>query len=172
MMMAMLAAGRIPVLTDNLRTPDEHNPRGYLEFEAVKKTASDPSWLAEAEGKAVKMVYLLLYDLPMDRQYKVIFMRRRLDEVLASQEAMLGTKDTPGVHLSQEQLRTRFAQHVSRVRTWIDQQLNFAVIDVDFQEVLGNPQAVAIRLDKFLGPGLDVAAMSAVPDQTLYRHRA
>ncbi len=172
MMMAMLAAGGMPVLTDNLRRPDEHNPRGYLEFEAVKKTAIDPSWLAEAEGKAVKMVYLLLYDLPLDRPYKVVFMRRRLDEVLASQESMLGTSDTRAVQVGQEQLRARFAQHVSRVRTWLDQQLNFAVIDVDFQEVLGNPQAVATRLDKFLGPGLDLATMAGVPDQTLYRHRA
>ncbi|MCX7939873.1 MAG: hypothetical protein N2545_10625, partial [Thermoflexales bacterium] len=37
MMMAMLAAGGIPPLTDNIRAPDQNNPKGYYEFERVKR---------------------------------------------------------------------------------------------------------------------------------------
>ena len=64
MMMQMLQAGGIPILTDNVRQADDDNPRGYYEFEPVKRTKQDPSWLNAANGKAVKMVYLLLRDLP------------------------------------------------------------------------------------------------------------
>ena len=68
MMMRMLDAGGLPALTDNIRTADEDNPRGYYEFEPVKKTKEDASWLERAPGKVVKMVYRLLYDLPADRE--------------------------------------------------------------------------------------------------------
>src|SRR5262245_41311102 len=89
LMMQMLAAGGMAVLTDELRGPDPDNPRGYYEFEPVKRTRHDPSWLVGAPGKAVKLVHLLLYDLPAEYSYRVIFMKRRLSEVLASQRAML-----------------------------------------------------------------------------------
>jgi len=91
MMMQMLDAGGVEVLTDNLRLPDEDNPKGYYEYEAVKATAEDPSWLDDAGGRAVKMVYRLLYDLPADRRYRVVFMKRDLEEVIKSQEVMLGS---------------------------------------------------------------------------------
>jgi hypothetical protein len=172
MMMAMLAAGGIPLLTDNVRRADEHNPRGYFELEAVKNTATNPSWLADAQGKAVKMVYVLLYDLPDDGRYRVVFMRRDLDEVLASQESMLGPETSLSGRLSLAEVRTTFEQHLRRIRTWLDRQPNFTVLELDYNGVLSDPWRAAIALDNFLGPGLDVAAMARVPDETLYRHRA
>ena len=57
-MMQMLQAGGMPVLTDGERSADESNPRGYLELEAVKLTRSDAGWVAEATGKAVKVIHL------------------------------------------------------------------------------------------------------------------
>jgi hypothetical protein len=172
MMMAMLAAGGIPVVTDHIRRPDEHNPRGYFELEAVKHTATDPSWLVGASGKAVKMVYLLLYDLPPGQCYRVVFMRRNLDEVLASQETMLRAGRAPAQRLTFEQVRGTFELHLRRVRAWLNTQPNFAMLEVDYEQVLSDTGSVAIDLDAFLGPGLDVAAMAGVPDDTLYRHRA
>src|SRR5574337_153211 len=85
MMMQMLHRGGIPAVTDEIRSADEDNPKGYYEFEPVKKTKEDASWLARAGGKVVKMVYRLLYDLPGDYAYHVVFMRRNLREVIASQ---------------------------------------------------------------------------------------
>ena len=95
LMMKMLEAGGLPVLVDNVREADVDNPRGYYEFEPVKALKSDASWVAPALGKAVKMVYLLLMDLPSDQDYRVVFMRRNLDEVLASQKAMLDRMGKP-----------------------------------------------------------------------------
>ena len=90
MMMQMLAAGGLPLLTDGVRPPDCDNPRGYFEFEPVKRTREDPSWVPTAVGKAVKMVTMLLRDLPGEFDYRVILMYRDPEEVLASQKAMLG----------------------------------------------------------------------------------
>jgi hypothetical protein len=85
LMMQMIHAGGIPALTDKVRASDEDNPKGYFELEAVKRTKKDDSWLAEAAGRVVKMVHLLLYDLPVNHQYRVVFMRRELREVVRSQ---------------------------------------------------------------------------------------
>src|SRR5436309_9885827 len=88
LMMQMLDNGGMEVVTDNIRTPDTDNPRGYYEFEQVKKIKHDTAWLPSTRGRAFKMVSQLLYDLPPSEQYAVIFMERDLDEVLASQEKM------------------------------------------------------------------------------------
>ena len=85
----MLEAGGLPVLVDNIREADIDNPLGYYEYEPVKALRDDASWIALSKGKGVKMVHLLLYDLPPGVEYRVLFMHRNLDEVLASQKAML-----------------------------------------------------------------------------------
>ena len=77
------------MLVDNIREADIDNPRGYYEYEPVKALKKDSTWVAQSMGKGVKMVYLLVYDLPPDLEYRVLFMQRNLDEVLASQRAML-----------------------------------------------------------------------------------
>jgi len=95
MMMKMLEAGGMAVLTDNIRTADQDNPRGYYEFERVKQIEHDTAWLPEAQGKAVKMIAGLLKHLPADYVYKIIFMQRDMDEVLASQRQMLVRRGKP-----------------------------------------------------------------------------
>src|SRR5262245_20267166 len=97
LMMQMLDRGGIPAVTDRLRAADEDNPRGYYEFEAVKRTKQDASWLPAARGRAVKLVSSLLYDLPNSEAYRVLFMQRDMDEVLESQEKMLARLGRPTV---------------------------------------------------------------------------
>ena len=46
MMMAMLGAGGLDLLQDGVRAPDEDNPRGYFEYEPVKRLARDRTWVA------------------------------------------------------------------------------------------------------------------------------
>jgi hypothetical protein len=89
MMMQMISQGGIPALVADHRPADTDNPRSYYEFQPVKRTAGDPSWIAGAMGRVVKMVHLLLFDLPSDFSYRVVFMRRNLEEVVRSQDIML-----------------------------------------------------------------------------------
>jgi hypothetical protein len=170
MMMRMLETGGLPVLTDQVRTPDDDNPNGYYEFEAVKQTKEDPAWLEGSEGKAVKMVYRLLYDLPADRSYKVLFMRRKLEEVLASQRVMLdrhGMADS----VSEEQMEALFRSEIDAFYRWADKQSHLELIDVDYNRMQADPKAEAARVNRFLGGALDEDAMVAVVDQSLYRNR-
>ena len=171
MMMQMLSAGGLPVLGDNVRQADEDNTRGYYEFEPVKKTKQDASWVADASGKVVKMVYALLVDLPADYEYRVVFMNRDLDEVLASQAKMLQRRGEPGASISTDRLRTVFAAQLAKVQTWLTDQPQFEVLPVDYRDVINDPESQAGRIGEFLGGGLDLALMAAAVDRSLYRQK-
>lgn len=171
MMMRMLEAGGMPVLIDNIRTADPDNPRGYYEFEAVKQTKSDPSWLDSAPGKAVKMVYRLLYDLPNTYEYRVLFMRRNLDEVLASQRVMLERSGEAGADVTDEQIANLFRSQLEKFEVWVQSQSNFKILEVNYNDMLADPQRHLKDANAFLDSVLDTQAMSAVIDPALYRNR-
>lgn len=170
MMMRMLEAGGIPVLVDNIRVADDDNPRGYYEYEPVKQTKRDPSWVQSADGKAVKLVYRLLYDLPADTSYRVIFMRRNLDEVLASQRKMLA-REGRGDDVNDAEMAALFRSELARFENWVKSQPNFSIIDVDYNQLLADAKPVVQRTSEFLDGRVDAAAMCAVVDPTLYRNR-
>jgi len=128
MMMMMLKEGGLPVLTDHVRTADGENPKGYFEYEPVKKTRADASWVSEAVGKAVKVVHLLMCDLPPDYQYRVLLMRRMLPEVLASQQKMLAAQGQCGANISEERLAEIFGRQMDDLVTWLSEQSNCAVL--------------------------------------------
>ncbi len=172
LMMQMLAAGGLPVLTDALRLPDESNPRGYLEFEPVKRLRTDQSWLEQARGRAVKIIHLLLRELPTDGrfQYRVLFLRRPLEEVIASQSAMLaraGKASAEPVALARI-----FASQLAQVEQWLAAQPCFTVRQVEYHRLVREPTIVAGELNAFLGGGLDPTLMARAVDPKLYRHRS
>lgn len=172
MMMQMLAAGGIPSLTDKLREADEDNVEGYFEFEPVKKTKQDNSWLDRAGGKAVKVIYMLLSDLPDSYSYRVVFMRRNLDEVLASQQTMLQRRGEAGATVSHVQLKRIFADQLEKMDAWLADRNEFEVLNVEHRDVINNSDAETRRINEFLGGDLDVGAMRDVVNPTLYRQRA
>ncbi len=172
MMMRMLEAGGLPALVDNIRVADDDNPRGYYEFEPVKKTKEDPSWLDGAGGKVVKMVYRLLYDLPRDHQYWVVFMRRNLNEVVASQDVMLARKGRAGGDLTKEKLITMFEKQLAEFDEWVKRQPNFHILEVNYNQTLKDPRPTVGALNEFLGGNLNTAAMEKVIELQLYRQRA
>jgi hypothetical protein len=172
MMMKMLEAGGVPVLTDRVRTADEDNPKGYYEFERVKQIEHDQAWLPDAQGKVVKMIAALLKHLPDEYQYKVIFMRRHIDEVLASQRQMLVRRGEPTDTVPDEKMAELFGKHVERVEAWLDAQPNMDVLYVHYSDVLADPGGQAERLNRFLDGVLDAEAMAQVVDPDLYRQRA
>jgi hypothetical protein len=171
LMMSMLDAGGLPVLVDNIRTADVDNPRGYYEYEPVKALKHDASWVAQSAGKAVKMVYLLVYDLPPGSEYRILFMHRKIDEVLASQRVMLQRLGKP-VRVDDGKMATLFEGHLVKFSAWVKDRPNIQVLDVNYNEMVADPAPIAIEIDRFLGGGLDMARMRATVDPGLYRNRA
>ncbi len=168
-MMAMLDRCGIPILTDGLRTADTDNPRGYYEFERVKQTKQDSSWLPDARGRAVKVVSSLLYDLPAGERYRILFMQRNLDEVLASQEKMLqrrGQPVPPG-----EKMHASFSIHLKRLFEWIASQPHFELHVVDYNELMSDADTVISDIVRFLGQAADADKMREAIDPALYRNR-
>jgi hypothetical protein len=120
LMMQMLDRGGIPALTDAIRAADTDNPRGYYEYEAVKRTKEDASWVPAARGKAVKMVSSLLYDLPPGERYRVIFQRRDFDEMIDSQDKMLQRLNKPSA--PRDAIIQSFKVHLDRLFDWLPKQ--------------------------------------------------
>jgi len=171
MMMRMLEAGGLEVLTDDIRTADKDNPKGYYEFERVKQLDHDTEWLEDAKGRVVKIISQLLQELPADCRYRVVFMHRAMDEILASQRRMLVRRGEPTDKISDEQIAALFRKHLERVENWLEQQSNFDVIHVSYNEVLAHPRKETKRVSSFFDHELDIGAMMKVVDPTLYRQR-
>jgi len=175
MAMKMLTAGGLQAIVDNVRTADEDNPKGYFEDERVKDLAdmsdADKGWIRDARGKVVKVVSSLLQHLPKDHDYKVIFMRRNLNEVLASQAKMLDRRGEENTASDDDMLRM-YASHLEKVEFQLRFRDWFDVLYLDFAEVIADPERAARAMNDFLGGGLDVEAMAMQVDPNLYRNRA
>jgi tetratricopeptide (TPR) repeat protein len=169
MMMQMLAAGGLQPLADEAREADDDNPRGYLEFDPVKRLASDASWIAAARGRAIKVIAPLLPSLPGGVVYRVILMNRDIREVLASQRAMLHRRGMP-VTASDEQLARAYAGHLEAARRWCA-AAGVPLVMVEHRECLTVPHEVVGRVVGFLGMPLDRDAMAAVVEAALWRQR-
>jgi len=172
MMMRMLQAGGMDILTDNIRTPNEDNPLGYFEIENVRKLKDgEYGWLSDAEGKAIKVISTLLENLPDQYKYKVIFMCRDIDEVLASQKQMLVRRNEPVNNINDDELGQVFKKHLIQVEHWLDEQRNFEVVYVDYKDVINNTKSNLMKLRQNFDIKLDIESMLSVPDQGLYRQR-
>lgn len=169
--MQMLQAGGIPILTDGIRQPDQDNPRGYMEWEPVKMLRSGSDWLESATGHAVKMVHLLLPELPTHLQYRILFMRREMSEILASQQAMLDRLGKKGSGISPEELAKAYQAQIERVMNWLSASANIRVQEVSYADLVTDAEPVILAIQTFLGCELDQTAMRAAVDPNLYRNR-
>jgi hypothetical protein len=172
MMMQILEAGGLEVLSDQVRQADSDNPRGYYEFEPVKQTSSDSSWLKRSGGKAVKMVYRLLYDLPDDYEYLVVFMNRDLNEVLRSQNKMLERLGKAGAGEDDEDMAVLFRAELDKFYRWVEGKDNIRIIYINYVDVISEPFKQCRAVNAFLGGGLDVDSMAGCVDSSLYRNRS
>jgi hypothetical protein len=169
LMMQMLENGGVEVVTDKLRTADTDNPRGYYEFEQVKKIKQDASWLLGTRGKAFKMVSQLLYDLPASERYRILFMERDLEELLRSQQKMLARLGRAAA--PPEVMKRAYALHLDRLHAWLARQANVAVLRVSYNDLVERPRSQAERVQAFLGGTVDVEGMVKAVDLSLYRNR-
>jgi hypothetical protein len=171
MMMRMLDAGGMEALTDEIRKADEDNPKGYYEFERVKQIKEDTGWLPDAQGKVVKMISALLVHLPRTHTYRVIFMRRRMEEILASQQEMLRRRGKPADPSGDGHMERLYEKHLQQTGEWMTREPNLEFIYVEYNRIVTHPAEEVGRVNTFLGNGLDTAAMLSVVDRSLYRQQ-
>lgn len=171
MMMKMLAEGGLQTVTDSLRSADDDNPNGYFEFEPVKQMAEgNIRWLEEARGRVIKVISALLEHLPSKYHYKVVFMERPLQEVLASQKKMLLNRSESST-VSDEEMAEQFKEHLAAIKYWLARQPNIEVFYMDYGKMLASPEIQCKTIAQFLDIPVDVAKMQAVPNEKLYRNR-
>lgn len=171
LMMHMLERAGVPVLCDGKRMADEDNPEGYYEYDSVRRLSSDDSWLPLARGKAVKVVSPLLQSLPLSERYRVIFMKRTLVEVLASQEQMMvrrGEQDDVPPRV----LLDTYAQHLARTKLWLRRAGHVQSTEVDYNALMQGDTKSLATVAALLDRPLDLAAMRSVIKPELYRQRA
>ncbi len=172
MTMAMLAEGGLPCVSDDVRQADEDNPNGYFEDERAKTldTAEDTRWLRQARGKAVKIVSPLLKELPPGNEYKILFMLRDLDEVLASQKKMVLRRGERH-DIPDDRMKRMFKNHLATVDKLMKSRPDTVVKYLEFSKVITHPRQVAEEIRGFLARDLNVERMVAVVDERLYRNR-
>jgi hypothetical protein len=172
MMMKILAEGGLSVVTDELRSADADNPNGYFELETVKQMAAgNVQWLANAGGKVVKVISALLEYLPPEYSYKIIFMEREIQEILASQQKMLARRNET-TQVSDPEMEEKFRQHLAVVKPWLVRQPNMELLYVSYNALMSDPEPQCKRVVEFIHAPLNLSRMLEVPNAGLYRNRA
>ena len=169
LMMQMLKAAGIALYTDNKRTADVHNPQGYFEYQQVKNLEHDNAWIYEARGKAVKIVSPLLFHLPQDLYYNIIFMQRDLDEIIVSQNKMLEAEHKSVIEVSRADIRKYYLKHLSAVEHRLRKSENIEYIIVSFNELFLNPVGLVGQIGRFIGAPLEIEKMVKAINPSLYR---
>ena len=171
LMMQLLVAAGIEPMTDARRAPDEDNPLGYFELEKTLSLAKDNSWISEARGKAIKIVAQLLPLLPGGEHYNIVFMDRDLDEVVASQHAMLARQSRSGAQLDDQKLKETYTAQLERVRRQLSSRSDVRTLTVNYGELLAESPTEVARLAQFLGEPFDRAAAGAAVRPELRRQK-
>jgi hypothetical protein len=172
LMMQMIVAGGIPPLTDGLRAADDNNPRGYFEWEPAKALKQNPGAIAAGEGKVVKIISALLPHLPEGHEYRIVFMVRPLEEVIASQNSMLRRlgKEVPNTPLAG--VRAAFEKHLREIDSVLAKRPGMTVLKIEHAKILTDPTRQAVCVSEFLGGGLKIENMARQVEQSLHREKS
>ena len=131
-MQLLEGAGILP-FTDGQRLADASNPQGYYKAEIVKTLPQDSTWLAQAEGRAVKVIHLLLPHLPDNRYYRVLVMGREIDAVLRSQRLMLERLGQAGAALPEARLQGVMQAQLAQMEAWLAARPRLPVLRLGFE---------------------------------------
>ena len=166
-MMQMLDKGGVPVAFDDSRLPDEHNPKGYYELaggKIINKLMDGEFDFSPHKGRIVKITAYGLKFLP-DGNYKVIYMKRDLDEVLKSMQKMGAEVDVEKDKLLYQKLN-RFSFDLMGKRADVQ------YIAIQYRDVIETPRDVIVQLSSFLETDIDIDGAVMAVDSSLYRNRA
>jgi tetratricopeptide (TPR) repeat protein len=175
LMMQMLDAGGMSIVSDGQRAADDDNPRGYYEWEEIKQIAKKPELLDgdDMDRRAIKCLSMLIARMPAHHRYKVIFMMRPIEEVVASQAKMIEHRESEGAQLDTHELMRGLTSHRDDTLRWLSAASHMEVLEVDYPALVTSPQDVLPRIADFLGAELLPCPdrMLSVIDPELYRQQ-
>lgn len=151
LIMQMLSGIGMPIVSDNIRVPDDNNPLGYFEDKRVMGLANNSDWIADANGKAIKVVAPLLKYLPSGQSYRVIFMDRDLRSVVQSQRKMLERSNRQGATTSDTALISMYILQILEIEKMLAARSEFDVLFVDYDDLVEHPQTAVLRIGNWLG---------------------
>lgn len=164
LMMQMLQACGLPPKTDGLRQADVDNPRGYYEWEDIKKLPSDPDLFDEPEldSKSIKVVSMLLPFLANHHTFKVIFMMRPIEQIVTSQQKMIdrttsGPVDEKESIANSEAMKKKLVDHRDRILRFLEKAPEIDFLRVEFEDAVGRPEQVLNQLKLFLSDRISLA---------------
>jgi hypothetical protein len=166
LMMQLLNKSSLEILSDGIRQKDISNPEGYYELEAVKGIVRDNSFLKDAAGKVVKIVAPLPVYLDKSLDYRIVFMRREIEEVLRSQEKMLN-KDQAS---EREKFRTIYEMHLKKTYHFFESN-SIPYIDIQYKQLLNESEQELKRLIDFLELSTPIEELLSVIKVDLYRNK-
>jgi hypothetical protein len=166
LMMQLLNKSSLEILSDGIRQKDISNPEGYYELEAVKGIVRDNSFLKDAAGKVVKIVAPLPVYLDKSLDYRIVFMRREIEEVLRSQEKMLN-KDQAS---EREKFRTIYEMHLKKTYHFFESN-SIPYIDIQYKQLLNESEQELKRLINFLELSTPIEELLSVIKVDLYRNK-
>ena len=167
MTMRILDAAGLEIATDKVRGPDHCNPQGYYEIDnIVNKLKHEPDLIFEYSGKVLKVIHYGLEYLPKG-EYKIVYIERDLDEVMASMDKMIGQTDN-----HRESTKKAFQKLGEDVKKLIAQRDDMNVLYISHRTLLTEPKIEIERMINFLD--LDSSKMDDMLnaiDKTLYRNK-
>jgi len=169
MIMQILCAVHVPVAFDDLRLPDENNPKGYFELEGgkiINKLMNGTFPLQKYQGQFIKITaYGLLY-LPKGK-YKIIYIERNLEEILDSMQKM-----SPVIDLDSKKIEESFMKLNKKIKHEIQERPDIEVLFVNFNEIVLSPKNHIERICGFIPlPQSYSKKMVNAIDPRLYRQR-
>lgn len=167
LMMQMLDKGGMKLLTDNNRKADKSNPKGYYEYDPVMSIHKNNDWLYLAKNKSIKVVAPLLKFLDPKYRYKIVFMNRDLNEVVQSQQKMIG-KDPKTLPLH---LFENYKKLLKSIEIWKDKEPGVELIYINYKDTLNHTDKVINKINSFIGVDLKKEAMIGCVDKSLYRNK-
>lgn len=166
LMMQIMERTSLPILSDGHREKDINNPEGYYELEAVKGIVKNNSFLTDAEGKVVKIVTPLPLFIDKTLNYRVLFMRRDIEEILRSQEKMLD-KDQSS---EREKFKTIYELHLKKTYTFFE-TYKIPFVDVWYKELINNTEVELNKIIDFLEIDANWQDIASAVNPSLYRNR-
>ena len=162
LLMRLLMAGGLEVLVDDAHKAGEPEPHGYYDYEPSLMLDVDrktKEWVANAQGKAVKVMPYQLQYLPPTFDYRVVFVCRGVAEILDSWTAM-GLPEVASAPGEDEAGRAAETDYAS-LEAQLLRQPHMPTMFVRYRDLTADPAAQSTRLVDFLGLPLDVDAMAA-----------